>query len=400
MQYYRCLFYNTLGRTESTVLSASDEAELIRSFSESGKTLVSVEPVKARSTARGKSPRTQAAVLQFTEMMELLLDSGLTLKDAIDVAAGVGGKGGAGSLAERLNAQVKKGLPFSRAIESMPEAFPPIYLGMIRVGERIGSVERIFPRLAAYLRDRKALRDKIIGALAYPTLVLAVALLGSVGMAIFVLPKMEGIFAGFGGDASATIRSNMAAIKGFIGGISALIAVLAISFPAAHLVGKRNPSFRVSLERALIRAPLVGGFIASWETLSFAFAMETLAAGGVPVEDAIEEASLVVGNASYRDALIKVREELMKGGSLASAFSGHAVFPDYLKQWVAIGERSGKTERVFAQIRTYYQAEVDRRSQRLMTLVEPALIALIGVFLLIMVVGIVIPLFSMYGSML
>jgi len=400
MQYFRCLYYNALGRTENTVLPADDESELIRSFTGSGKTLVSIEKVESREAFRSKRGKTQNTVLQFTEMMELLLDSGLSLKEALEISAAVGGRNGVGAISDRMLGSVRKGLSFSKAVESAPELFPPIYRGMIRVGERIGSVERIFPRLASYLRDRKALKDKIAGALAYPVMVLSVAVLGAVGMSVFIIPKMEGIFSGFGGNATEAITKNIAAMKLFFSIAAAFLVAAVLAFPALHFAGKKSPAFALALQRLTVTLPLVGAFVVSWETLNFSFAMETLSAGGVPVEDAIEEAALVVSNAAYRDALLAVHADLLKGMSLSQAFTPHRIFPEYLQQWIAVGERSGKTEKVFSQIRSFYQAEVEKSSAKFMTLIEPALIVGIGVFLLVLIIGIVVPLFSMYGTLL
>lgn len=400
MHFYRCLYYTSPGKTETSVLAANDESELVRSFAGSGKTLVSIDVVDSREAYRSKAKKTRNSVLQFTEMMDLLIESGLSLKEALDISSTIRGKNGISELSGKLREQVRKGISISRAIESMPEVFPPIYRGMIRVGDRIGSVERIFPQLASYLRDRKKLRDKVASAMAYPLFVLVVAVLGAIGMSLFVIPKMESIFSGFGGAASDNIRSNITGMKILFSILGSIVGVLAASIPVLHLAGKHSIPFRLKLERFLLRLPVAGKFIASWETLNFAFAMETLSAGGVPVEIALEEAALVVANSAYRDALLAVREDLLKGISLTQAFSSHAEFPDYFRQWVAIGERSGKTERVFAQIRSYYQGEVDRQSSRLMILIEPALIVLIGIFLLAIVIGIVVPLFSMYGTLL
>jgi len=120
----------------------------------------------------------------------------------------------------------------------------------------------------------------------------------------------------------------------------------------------------------------------------------------VPVENAIEEAARVVLNRAFKQALSSVREDLLKGIGLSQAFPKHREFPHYLSQWMLVGEKSGKTERVFTQIRTYFQAEVDRMTGKFMTLIEPALIVLIGGFMIILILGIVLPLFSLYGTIL
>lgn len=400
MAVYRCLVADQDGRTSTRLVTASDEAEAARSIPSNVGFLIKVELAPTDRAARNPGRRSSKVVLEFTEMMELLLDSGLSLKDALEVASSIGKDAPTGALASRLLVEIRKGLSFSRAVEGASDVFPAIYRGMVKVGDRIGSVERIFPRLASYLRDRKALGDKVSGALAYPALILAVSVLGAIGLSVFVMPRMEAIFSGFGGDAADRVRSNLRAMKIIFTLVGCLVAAgVAASFAVSRL-SRTNKSLAASVDRMVLFLPIVGRFVSSWQTLNFAFAMETLTAGGVAVEAAIEEAAAVTTNEAYRRALNAVRTEVMKGGSLAAAFAAHREFPPYMSQWLAVGERSGRTERVFSQIRRYFQAEVEQRSARFMALIEPSLIAAIGIVMLFMVTGVIVPLFSMYGSIL
>ncbi len=410
MPFYSCLISGNSGRTETRIVSASDEAEAVRSFAGSGFFLISIEQVPESGSGR-RGGKVKKAVLEFTGMMELLLESGISLRDALELMASMnkgGGKPGGGIgggdnpalLARRLLEQVQKGVSFAQAVQSSPDIFPSIYRGMIRVGDRVGSVERIFPRLSAYLRDRKKMRDRISGALAYPLLVLAVTVLGTIALAFIIIPQMEAIFSGFGGDAADRIQENISAIKILFAAGGAVLALSAALVIAWRTAAGREHRFAFAADRMLLRLPFAGKFMSSWETLNFSFAMETLASGGVSIEDAIEEASHVVSNSAYRRALLEVRDKLLKGVPLAESFAKHDEFPGYMSQWIAIGERSGRTDRVFSQIRSYFQDEVEQRTGKLLTLVEPAMIVVIGVFLLALITGVIVPLFTMYGSIL
>jgi type II secretory pathway component PulF len=340
-------------------------------------------------------------VLEFTEMMELLLESGLSIRDALEAlaimddnsSASFPGRNSAGkiSLGKTLLEHIHKGASFAQAVD-MTEEFPPIYRGMIRVGNSVGSVEKIFPRLGAYLRDKKKLRDKISGAMAYPALVLAAALLGTLGLIFFVMPRMELIFAGFGGDAGNSIRRNVRALE-----LALAVPVLpaALFFCAATFLRKNS-----AVDRLALRVPLAGKFILSWESFNFVFAMEVLTGGGIPVEDAILEAAALVSNGAYRSSLLQARERVLNGGSLARAFFENPFCPPCMGHWAAIGEGSGKTEQVFARLRSYFQGELERRSGKFILLIEPAMIAIIGMAILALVAGILLPLFSVYGTIL
>jgi type II secretory pathway component PulF len=400
MPEFECLVADASGRTASLTVAADDETAAIRSVTTGGRIPVMVRLAPPQRRSMGGSRKASAAVLEFTEMMDILTASGLSLKDSLEVAASIDGKSDSGKLARRLVESVRKGSGFAQAVDANPGFFSDIYRGLVSVGDKTGSVERIFPRLAVYLRDRKALSDKIAGAMAYPILVMAVAVFGTIGLGIFVMPKLSAIFAGFGGDASLKVQQNIRSIETLFTVIGVTVGTAIAGLIGLRSWAKRSAALALRLDRLKLGIPIIGKFMSSWETLNFAFAMETLTASGVPVEDAIEESARVVSNRAFKEALISVREDLLKGIGLSQAFPKHREFPQYLSQWMLVGEKSGKTERVFSQIRTYFQAEVDRKTGKLMTLIEPALIVLIGGFMVILILGIVLPLFSLYGTIL
>lgn len=398
MPDFRCQVSDAGGKIRTIVKKADSETEAIRSFSDD-EYLLSVEPVIVDRPERRLRTNGDEA-LEFTQMMALLVDSGLSLKDSLEVAAAMRESGKLASIADSLLESVKKGASFASAVSSRDDLFPPIYRGMVSVGDRVGSVERIFPRLAAYLLGRKTLREKVAGAIAYPILVLAVTALGSFAVVVFLLPQLESVFSGFGAQAAARIQENVRALNLVFLSFSAFIGLAAVSAVAAGIVRRRVDRAAQALDSLALRLPLMGPFLTAMETLNFSFAMETLLAGGVTLETAIAEAAGVVGNRSFRSALESVRSALVRGENVSSAFASRKELPRYLSRWIAVGERTGKTELVFAQIRSYFQAEVDRLTSRFMALIEPALIVGVGVVLLAIVLLLVVPLFSMYGSIL
>jgi type II secretory pathway component PulF len=339
-------------------------------------------------------------VLEFTEMMELLLEAGLSLKDALEIVTLTGGKSGAGLLGSRLLERIRRGASFAGAIQTMEDMFPPIYRGMIHVGDTAGSVEKIFPRLGAYLRDQKKLRDKTAGALAYPVLVLIVSILGTAALVFFVIPKIETIFSGFGGNAAEKIQDNIRSIKFFITLLIVIVLLIILGLISLKGMAGTNKELAVFLDYRLLRIPVIGGFIASWETLNFTFAMEVLTGGGISVEAAIEEAGKLVFNRAYRRSLALAQDKVLNGVSLSRAFSEEKTFPPCMSQWISVGERSGKTEKVFSQIRSYFQDEIEQKISQFLLLIEPIMITAIGLIILGLVAGIILPLFSIYGTIL
>jgi type II secretory pathway component PulF len=230
-------------------------------------------------------------------------------------------------------------------------------------------------------------------------LVLFLSLVGAAALVFLVMPKLETVFGGFGGDSAEQIHRNIHTIEGILGGFLAALVLGLLGTVILKYAGKKYPAIREFLDRRILALPLAGQWVRSWESLNFSFAMEVLTGGGVPVEAALTEAAELVANRAYRNALFRVREAVINGGALSEAFAREESFPDDLSQWIAIGEGSGKPDLVFTQIRSYFQEEIEQRTSRFLLLIEPALIIAIGVVLLALIISIILPLFSVYGNL-
>jgi type II secretory pathway component PulF len=415
MPRYLCELVEADGRVATVLREAASEAEAAALFARGGRFLVSIEEdgMARHGRSRAARRRSESARLrsgakveelrELTVMLGALLESGLSLKEALAVAAEPGARQGSGSgvsrLAGALLEAVEKGASLSEAIADCG-GFSEFYRGMIAVGERIGSTERVLPRLAAYMTESKAIRDKLAGALVYPALVCACAVLGAGAILVFLIPRLLELFDDLGGKAAVQARASAAAMArasySFAGATLALAAAALI----VAALRRRDESFAARLDALALRLPLAGKAIAARETLGFAYAMEVLAGGGLPVEAALGAAAGVVGNRAFRAAILRCRDEALKGQSLSAATARRPELPPRIARWLAIGEKSGQVELVFGQLRRFYQGEVERASSRLAALAEPALIVLVGFLILAMVQAFVVPLFSMYGGML
>ena len=162
---------------------------------------------------------------------------------------------------------------------------------------------------------------------------------------------------------------------------------------------RRRPAFAERLDRLALKLPLIGRLSRLQQMLNLTFAMETMTAGGLAVEDALQEAEGVVQNRALRAGIRGARARLLKGESLSRAFLADPVFPERLGRWMAVGERSGQVAPVFAQLRRYHQEEIEKWSTRFMSLVEPVLIVLVGIILLVLILLFITPIFSMYEGM-
>jgi type II secretory pathway component PulF len=363
----------------------------------SGSALVPLAIEEEGGTA-GRGSGGPKRVLEFTMLLSSLLESGLTVKDALEVIVAAATRKDVATLAAGLASSIETGKDFSSALEGSGAAFPRVYLGLVRIGERTGTLDKVMPGLARYLSDRAKMRDKLLGALAYPIAVLFVGVFGLGGVLAFVLPRFSELFASTGGEGAEAVKANVA-LAGAIGlGAMASMIALAAALVASAIARKRDKAFAIAFDSLVLKLPLIGSLLRTEQALAFSFAMETLTSGGVTIDEALLEAASVMQNAAFSRAAETMRERVRKGAPLSRACAEAGVFPPYLTQWLAVGERTGQVEKVFAQTRAFFQAESDKASSRLMTMAEPAITVIIGIGVLLMVVFFILPIFRSYGS--
>ena len=398
MPKYVCKIIDNLGKASTLVREAVSEEILLRDLAAKKKYILSIKEEKSSNGREKRVKYSKKTVIEFTDTLSLMLNSGLSLRDSLEIAGTVFIKGDVVKLISVVIERIDKGNSFSEALESMEITFPPVYRGLVRIGERIGNLDMIMKRLSKYLSDEHRFNEKILSSLLYPFIVLGVAAFCIVMIILTVFPKIKEMFLQLGQgipEKMETAMTKMSLVFIISGIIIVFIFFLFIFVKAARRIG--GP-FVIKLDSALMKIPGIGPVLIRKETLNFTFAMETLTTGGIAVEEALEEASMAVTNKAFRAGILTIKEKVMKGENLSNAFLEQPLFPERLGKWIGIGERVGHVEKVFSQMRIYYQEEIERFSTRFMGLIEPALILFVGIVILFIVLTFIVPLFSMYGT--
>jgi len=400
MPVFYCRVVDEKGKTAEFVRETVSEEILIRELSADKLFPLVIEeaaPYARKAGRKIKYPKN--LIIEFTDTLSLLLASGLIFKEALEIAQTIFTKGKMNSLTVSLLEKIKKGTSFHDALEDFGDSFPPIYKGMVKVGEKVGSLEHAFKGLSLYLTEEKKLKEKLIGSMIYPAMILSVAFVGLIILVLFILPRIKGIFIQLGSQLPQRIESitHMMTVL-IIAGI-ACVALLVILFAVFFLIRKIGGKMAERLDRILLKIPILGHIMSLRESLNFLFAMETLTGGGFSVEDSLLEAGNVVDNRALRSGILQTREKILRGDALSTAFMENAIFSERLCRWIHIGEKSGNIEKAFAQLRIYYQGEVERWSSRFMNLIEPVLILSVGVIIFLFIIFFVMPIFTIYGSL-
>ena len=395
MPTFRCRVSDAKGNMRTLLREAPSAESAGRTLAGDGLFVVAIE------TGSYESARPRARlplVREFTDSLSTLLAAGLTVSDALEVQQSVFETREGATLIGFLRTRIDRGSALSSALEEVGGAFSSVYCGLVRIGECIGSISGVMSRLSTYLGKRKQIRDKLFGSLSYPAIVLLVAVAGVGVIGTIVLPRVRGMFEELGSavpDSAIAATDSLAAIALVL----AAVVVLAVIAIGALLVSRRGRGGE-AVDRLMLRLPLVGRALLRQEVLTFVFAMETLTESGVPIEAALREASRVFHNRALAEAAGRVANRVVDGAELSTAVSESPLLPRRVAIWTRIGERTGNAGAVFGQLRAYYEEEMNRWIERFMTLVEPTLIVGVGVVLLVLVLTVVVPLFSVFGSIL
>lgn len=394
MKLYSVRAARSDGAVEQIAIAATSEEAAIRDAGARGLVVLGVRPAQhdpARVRLSGR------VLLEFTQSMAVLMRSGVSVRDALEISEGMFSSGPIRLFSFGVREALARGQSFADAAAAGSDSLPSLYRSMIRIGERVGSLGSVFDRLGRYLADTKRLRDRIIGALIYPSMVLVTSLVGAAALMIFVVPRLAAIFAELGSELPPSYTVGKALTVGIVAALAAgVLGGLAVALSVRQ--ARRRGVTRPTLERLLLRLPLLGKYFVLRDTLNLAFAIETLTASGLTVEDALRDAADVLVNRDYRAAVIKVRDAVLRGERLSTAMTRTPPIPTRVGRWAELGERSGAVESVFAQIRAYYQEELERWSIRVSALAEPALILFVGAIIMIIVLALIVPFFSLYGS--
>ncbi len=336
-----------------------------------------------------------ADIALFTRQMATMMRAGVPLVQAFEIVADGLDKPKVQELVRTVRNDVSSGNSFASAIRKHPEHFDDLFCNLVDAGEQSGALETMLDRVATYKEKTESLKAKVKKAMTYPIAVLVVAVIVSGILLIKVVPQFEEVFAGFGAELPAFTQ--------FVIGISEvtqaywyvfLIGVIAaiFVFQQAH---RRSVALREFLDRAALKMPVAGNIIEKSAIARFARTLATTFAAGVPLVDALNSVAGATGNSVYRDAVLRVRDDVSTGQQLNFSMRSTGVFPNMVIQMVAIGEEAGALDDMLEKSAVYYEEQVDNAVDNLTALMEPMIMAVLGVLVGGLIIAMYLPIFQL-----
>lgn len=338
-------------------------------------------------TRQAKGPVSAADVLALTSELAIMLRAGLALDNALRVLIDMSHKPSVAALVQGVLDAVKGGTPLSRALAVHRGLFGDFYINMVRSGEASGQMSSVLDRLVEHMERQRALRESVISATIYPAILLAVAVLSLISMLGFVVPQFEKLFTDMGDALPMPTRIVMGmghAFKQY----GLVIAILVIGGGVLLLRWLRSPSGKAWWQSHLLRLPLVGPLTRKYQLTLFSRSLGTLLGNGVPMLTALHIATDTVGNAVLQQALARVAPIVKEGGKVVQAVAAIGIFEPLAVNLIRVGEETGRIGPMMLELSNILNRDVETGIKRLLTLVEPVLILVLGVLIAAIIVSI------------
>lgn len=346
----------------------------------------------------GKNAKVKVKDLQiFTRQFATLINAGIPVVDALKVLSDGQRPGVLKEGVIKVKKSIESGRKLSDSMAQIPNVFDKFYSNMIHAGEEAGILDNILGRLATYMEKNEKIKSQVKGALAYPTVIVIVAIIVIACILVFIIPKFTSFFLSAGKQPPwltmmvVNVSDNM--IKYWY-----LLLGTFILGPYFFKQWINTPAGRVAFESFLFRAPLFGDLVQKGSIARVTRTLSTLLSSGVGLIDAIEIAGRTAGNIVIEKALIKCKDAVMQGKPFAFPLSKDKVFPDMVVQMISVGEQSGTLDTMLSKIADFYDDEVETAVKALSSLVEPLLMVILGGIIAVLVVAMYLPIFSMAGN--
>ena len=331
----------------------------------------------------------------FTRQMSTMLKAGVPLVQGLEMVAEGTNHKALASLVTDLQDDVASGTPFATALKKHPRYFDDLYCSVIEAGEQSGALETLMARVANYKEKAEALKKKVKKALTYPIAVIVVALVVTSILLIFVVPQFAETFGSFG----ATLPSFTLFVLGISESMQAhwwkiLIVILILVFVIRELM-VRSEKFVHFVDRTTLRIPVVGGIIYDGVVARFARTLSTTFAAGVPLVEALSSVSSAAGNIIYKQGIDKIQDDVTSGTQLNTSMRSSGLFPPLALQMTKIGEESGALDEMLERVADHYEESVDNKVDNLTALLEPFIMAVLGVLVGGILIAMYLPIFQL-----
>jgi len=331
----------------------------------------------------------------FSRQLATMMKSGVPIVQALEIIAGGQKNPKMQKMVDGLRADIAGGSSIYEAMSKYPVQFDELFRNLVRAGESAGVLETVLDTIATYKENTEALKGKIKKALFYPAMVIAVAIIVSSILLVFVVPQFEEVFKNFGAELPAFTQIIVNASRFMVSWWWLILLFFAGSIVAAIFFFKRSPRFQHFIDRMILKIPIIGQIMHNAAVARFARTLATTFKAGVPLVEALDTVAGATGNTVYENAVKRMRDDVSVGYQVNMAMKQVNLFPHMVVQMTAIGEEAGALDTMLFKVAEFYEQEVNNAVDALASLIEPMIMVFIGVLVGGMVIGMYLPIFKL-----
>lgn len=350
---------------------------------------------KKRKEFGGKQKITAGDIALFARQLTTMMGAGVPMVQSFEIVANGMDNKSMRDMVNGIKAEVESGSNLTNALRKYPDQFDELFCSLTEAGEQSGTLETLLGEIATYKEKSESLKKKIKKALFYPVAVLIVAFIVTAILLVFVVPQFEALFVGMGGDLPAFTKMIVTASEFMQSWWYVMFGGMGLAVWVFVQAKKRSKPFAEVLDKMALKAPVFGDIVVKAATARFARTLATMSKAGVPLVEAMESVAGVAGNSVFEKAIMKMKDEAATGQRLTTSIESSGLFSNMVVQMISIGEESGSIDDMLAKVADYYEEEVDNAVDAMTSLMEPMIMAFLGVVIGGLVVGMYLPIFKM-----
>jgi type IV pilus assembly protein PilC len=357
-----------------------------------------VAPTRVRTQSkslRGGGKVNNEDIAVFSRQLATMMGAGIPMVQAFEIIGNGHDKPAMQKLVLDIKANIEGGSTLHESLAKHPLYFDSLFVNLVEAGEQAGALETLLDKIATYKEKTEALKKKIKKALFYPAAVMIVAVVVSIILLVFVIPQFESLFKGFGADLPAFTQmvvnlSRFVQSQGWW-----MLIMICGGIYAFFYFKKRSKKMQLLMDRVMLKFPIIGPILQKSAIARFARTLSTMFAAGVPLVEAMGSVAGATGNIVYEEAVYRMKDEVATGQRLQRAMENVGLFPNMVVQMIAVGEESGSLDTMSGKVAEFYEAEVDNAVDSMSSLLEPLIMAVLGVLVGGMVIAMYLPIFKL-----
>jgi type IV pilus assembly protein PilC len=399
---FRCRLGTPGGDIIEGIYVADSEARLRRDLEEKGLYVLAIQRGGAFGLGSLGMPRRRRIAtrefLVFNQELATLLKAGMPLVQSLEILRRRVANPVFKSVLDDVYDRVRSGSSLSEAFESHGSMFPGVYTASLLAGEKSGSLEQVIRRYVAYVKVVSGVRRKTISALVYPAILLVLSLVVVSIIVLRVVPEFGAFYEQFGAELPLSTRI-IVAVSEFAGSYFALVLLTIAAVAMTFWAWLRRPGSRVRFDRWILGIPSLGGIAQKFATSQAARTLATLLGGGIPLVNAIDVAARSIQNQYLAHELQLAGQHVREGRALSAAMNDSGAFPDVSIKMVEVGEQTGALQEMLNSLADFYDEEIETNLGRFITIIEPALLVIMGVIIAGLLLSLYMPLFQLSNAL-